>query len=85
MIGMSSPGELVGAQQLPDLHLDELEQLRVVDLIDLLFMNTTSAGTPTWRASKMCSRVCGIGPSAAFTHQDARRPSAPPPVIMFFT
>jgi len=26
-------------------------------------MNTTSDGTPTWRASKMCSRVCCIGPS----------------------
>ena len=26
-------------------------------------------GTPTWRASRMCSRVCGIGPSAA-DHQD---------------
>ena len=25
------------------------------------------AGTPTWRASKMCSRVCGIGPSGADT------------------
>jgi hypothetical protein len=27
-------------------------------------------GTPTWRASRMCSRVCGIGPSAARDHQD---------------
>ena len=27
-------------------------------------------GTPTWRASRMCSRVCGIGPSAARHHQD---------------
>ena len=35
-----------------------------------LFMNTTSAGTPTWRASRMCSRVCGIGPSAARHDQD---------------
>src|ERR1700751_4163035 len=26
-----------------------------------LFMNTTIAGTPTWRASRMCSRVWGIG------------------------
>src|ERR1700740_2934194 len=30
-----------------------------------LLRNTTSAGTPTWRASRMCSRDCGIGPSAA--------------------
>ena len=35
-----------------------------------LFRYTTSAGTPTWRASRMCSRVCGIGPSAARDHQD---------------
>src|SRR2546429_1978255 len=32
-----------------------------------LFMYTTRDGTPTWRANKMCSRVCGIGPSAADT------------------
>ena len=32
-----------------------------------LFMNTTRAGTPTWRARRMCSRVWGIGPSAALT------------------
>ena len=32
-----------------------------------LFMNTTSDGTPTWRASRICSRVCGIGPSAEDT------------------
>ena len=30
-----------------------------------LLRNTTSSGTPTCRASRMCSRVCGIGPSAA--------------------
>jgi hypothetical protein len=35
-----------------------------------LFMYTTIFGTPTWRASRMCSRVCGIGPSAALHHQD---------------
>jgi hypothetical protein len=35
-----------------------------------LFMKTTRAGTPTWRASRMCSRVWGIGPSAAEHHQD---------------
>ncbi len=28
------------------------------------------AGTSTWRASRMCSRVCGIGPSGARDHQD---------------
>src|SRR3979411_1991555 len=49
-----------------------------------LFMYTTSAGTPTWRASRMCSRVCGIGPSAADT---TRMPPSiwAAPVILFFT
>ena len=27
-------------------------------------------GTPTWRISRMCSRVCGIGPSVADDHED---------------
>ncbi len=49
-----------------------------------LFMYTTSAGTPTWRASRMCSRVCGIGPSAADTTRIAPSICAAP-VIMFFT
>src|SRR5581483_4120061 len=35
--------------------------------ISTLLRNTTSAGTPTCRASRMCSRVCGIGPSDALT------------------
>ena len=47
-----------------------------------LFMNTTIAGTPTWRASKMCSRVCGIGPSVAATTRIAPSICAAP-VIMF--
>ena len=41
-------------------------------------------GTPTWRASKMCSRVCGMGPSAAETTNTAPSIWAAP-VIMFFT
>ena len=49
-----------------------------------LLRNTTSAGTPTWRASRMCSRVCGIGPSAAETTRIAPSICAAP-VIMFFT
>ena len=49
-----------------------------------LFMNTTSAGTPTWRARRMCSRVCGIGPSEADTTRIAPSIWAAP-VIMFFT
>jgi len=49
-----------------------------------LFKNTTRAGTPTCRASRMCSRVCGIGPSAADTTRMAPSICAAP-VIMFFT
>jgi len=49
-----------------------------------LFMKTTMAGTPTWRARRMCSRVCGMGPSAAETTRIAPSIWAAP-VIMFFT
>ncbi len=49
-----------------------------------LFMNTMMYGTPTCLASKMCSRVCGIGPSAALTTRIAPSICAAP-VIMFFT
>ncbi len=31
------------------------------------FINTTIVGTPTCRASRICSRVWGMGPSAADT------------------
>jgi hypothetical protein len=41
-------------------------------------------GMPTWRPSRMCSRVCGIGPSAAFTTRIAPSICAAP-VIMFLT
>src|SRR5881394_3932296 len=49
-----------------------------------LFKNTTMYGTFTWRASRMCSRVCGIGPSTALTTRIAPSICAAP-VIMFFT
>jgi elongation factor Tu len=49
-----------------------------------LFRKTTMCGTLTWRASKTCSRVCGIGPSAAETTRIAPSICAAP-VIMFFT
>ncbi len=47
-----------------------------------LFMATTMYGTPTWRASRMCSRVCGMGPSVAATTRIAPSICAAP-VIMF--
>ena len=49
-----------------------------------LFKNTTIDGTFTCRASRMCSRVCGIGPSTALTTRIAPSICAAP-VIMFFT
>ena len=49
-----------------------------------LFRKTTIFGTPTWRARRMCSRVCGIGPSAAETTRIAPSIWAAP-VIMFLT
>ena len=49
-----------------------------------LLRNTTMYGTPTWRASRMCSRVWGIGPSAAETTRIAPSIWAAP-VIMFLT
>ncbi len=52
--------------------------------MSVLFRNTTMNGTPTCRASRMCSRVCGIGPSAADTTRIAPSICAAP-VIMFFT
>src|SRR6266513_1375186 len=48
-----------------------------------LFRKTTIAGTFTCRASRMCSRVCGIGPSTALTTRIAPSICAAP-VIMFF-
>mmetsp|Transcript_89352 Transcript_89352/g.193420 ORF Transcript_89352/g.193420 Transcript_89352/m.193420 type:complete len:209 (+) Transcript_89352:474-1100(+) len=49
-----------------------------------LFRKTTRLGTPTCRASRMCSRVCGMGPSAADT---TRMPPSicAAPVIIFLT
>ena len=47
-----------------------------------LLSATTTYGTPTWRASRMCSRVCGMGPSAAETTRIAPSICAAP-VIMF--
>ncbi|VYU17458.1 Uncharacterised protein [Finegoldia magna] len=49
-----------------------------------LFKNTAIFGTPTCLANKMCSLVCGIGPSAALTTRIAPSICAAP-VIMFLT
>ena len=47
-----------------------------------LLRKTTMYGTSTWRASRMCSRVWGIGPSVAATTRMAPSIWAAP-VIMF--
>ena len=75
--------ELVLVQQVADLLLDQLEQLLVVDHVDLVQVDDHE-GTFTWRASRMCSRVCGIGPSGAETTRIAPSIWAAP-VIMFLT
>ena len=49
-----------------------------------LFRNTAIFGTPTCLANRMCSLVCGIGPSAALTTRIAPSICAAP-VIMFLT
>ena len=48
------------------------------------YVKTTIAGTPTWRARRMCSRVWGIGPSAA-EHTRIAPSICAAPVIMFLT
>ena len=50
--------------------------------VSTLFNATTIDGTPTWRANNTCSRVWGIGPSAADTTRIAPSTCAAP-VIMF--
>mmetsp|Transcript_29550 Transcript_29550/g.87876 ORF Transcript_29550/g.87876 Transcript_29550/m.87876 type:complete len:215 (-) Transcript_29550:536-1180(-) len=52
--------------------------------MSILLRKTTRRGTPTCRESRMCSRVCGIGPSYPDTTRMAPSICAAP-VIMFFT
>ena len=74
--------ELVRLQQLANFELHQVEQLGIIHRIALVQRNTTMYGTPTWRASSTCSRVCGIGPSVAATTRIAPSICAAP-VIMF--
>ncbi len=81
--GMSSPGKSYFDKQLPHFELNQVARAlrrRPCPLVDV----HDHRGTPTWRASRMCSRVCGIGPSAADTTRIAPSICAAP-VIMFFT
>ena len=65
MIGMSSPGNSYVRQGLADFHLDELEQLLVVDLIALVHENNDiRARRPDGPAG--CAHVVwAMGPSVA--------------------
>ena len=80
MIRMSSPGNSY-AEQLAHLELDELEQLLVVDHVGLVEEDHDRRHADL-AGSRMCSRVCGIGPSAAETTRIAPSIWAAP-VIMF--
>ena len=75
--------ELVAGQKLAHFHLHQIQKLRIIDHVALVHEHH-QAGTPTWRARRMCSRVCGIGPSDADTTRIAPSIWAAP-VIMFFT
>ena len=81
MIGVSSPGNsyLLRSSRI---SISTRSSSSGSSTWSTLFMNTTMAGTFTWRASRMCSRVWGIGPSAAETTRMAPSIWAAP-VIMF--
>ena len=83
MIGVSSPGNLYAVSS-SRTSISTSSSSSLSSTMSALFMYTTMYGTPTWRASKMCSRVWGIGPSAADTTRIAPSICAAP-VIMFFT
>ena len=69
MIGVSSPGKSYAREQLADFELDQVQQLRVVDHVHLVHEHD-DVGHVHLAASRMCSRVCGIGPSAARHHEN---------------
>jgi hypothetical protein len=71
-------GEIVLVQQFAHFHLDEFEQLRVVHHVALVQVHD-DVGHAHLARSRMCSRVWGIGPSAADCTPGWRRPSAPHP------
>ena len=81
MIGISSPGKsyLVSSSRI---SISTRSSSSGSSTRSILFRKTTMAGTSTWRASRTCSRVCGIGPSAAETTRIAPSIWAAP-VIMF--
>ena len=81
--GMSSPGKSY-SESSSRTSTSTSSRSSASSTMSALLRNTTMYGTPTWRASRMCSRVWGIGPSAAETTRIAPSIWAAP-VIMFFT
>ncbi len=83
MIGVSSPGKSYFDSS-SRTSISTSSSSSASSTMSALFRNTTMYGTPTWRDSRMCSRVCGIGPSAA-EHTRIAPSICAAPVIMFFT
>ncbi len=81
MIGVSSPGNSYFDSS-SRTSISTSSSSSSSSTMSHLFMYTMMYGTPTCLASKMCSRVCGIGPSAADTTRIAPSICAAP-VIMF--
>ena len=82
-IGVSSPGNSYVDSRSRTSISTSSSKLFVVNLVSLVHVYH-DVRHATWRASRMCSRVCGIGPSAALTTRIAPSICAAP-VIMFFT
>ena len=69
MMGVSSPGKSYLSSS-SRTSISTSSSSSASSTMSHLFMKTMMYGTPTWRASRMCSRVCGMGPSAAEHDQD---------------
>ena len=83
MIGVSSPGNSY-SESSSLTSISTRSSSSSSSTMSHLFRNTTMYGTPTCLDSRMCSLVCGIGPSVAATTRIAPSIWAAP-VIMFFT
>ena len=82
-IGVSSPGNSYWSSSSLT-SISTRSRSSSSSTISHLFKNTMMYGTPTCLESRMCSLVCGIGPSVAATTRIAPSIWAAP-VIMFFT
>ena len=82
-IGVSSPGKSYWSNSSLT-SISTRSSSSSSSTISHLFRNTMMYGTPTCLDSRMCSLVCGIGPSVAATTRIAPSICAAP-VIMFFT